>query len=326
MSAYIYALVNNVNSKVYIGQTVSPSNRMSVHQCDLLRKDTVLCRAMRKHGFDNFQMIIIETVTEDLVDEKEIYWIKRFNCLAPKGYNISTGGGKPMITLEMRAAISLRRTGMKASDKTKKKMSLAHKGKTAWNAGLIKNILQYNLDGSFVKAYASSQEALFSVTGIMYTGKELETKFHNIRACINGAGGQKSAYKMIWRDAIHDQENKQSIDVPKYKCLPAHMQSTMPLVTIEELIVKAERLGLSQDDFPHHGIHNSDVKIPLSTNLQNLGNVSWCSQNQYYKDIKNDSLIIYKNHIIERLKGMTSWKAYQKSKANYEFYFKNGCV
>lgn len=35
---------------------------------------------------------IIETVPDELLDEREVYWIKYYNSLAPNGYNCSAGG------------------------------------------------------------------------------------------------------------------------------------------------------------------------------------------------------------------------------------------
>ena len=35
---------------------------------------------------------IIEEVPHELLDEREIYWIKYYNSLAPNGYNCSSGG------------------------------------------------------------------------------------------------------------------------------------------------------------------------------------------------------------------------------------------
>ena len=295
-------------------KTISPSDRLTVHRYNATRKETVLCRAMRKHGVDRFEMIIIETTTHQEADDREIDWIRRLDCIAPKGYNISPGGGKIIFTEDMKKAISERRTGSKASDETKAKMSLAHKGKTAWNLGLrATQILQYNLDGSFVKAHLTPQDALLYVTGILYSGKELESKFHNIGACINGANGQKTAYEFLWRSLPAGDQIIEMIDVPEYKFFPSYMQNLVPHVELKQLILKAKKLSLSKDDYPHCGIHNSDPTIPLSDKLQEISSVKWCADNQYYRDTRNPKIVLYKKQIVKRLKGMTSWTGYLKS-------------
>jgi len=269
---------------------------------------------MRKHGVDRFEMIIIETTTHQEADDREIDWIRRLDCIAPKGYNISPGGGKIIFTEEMKKKVSERRTGSKASDETKAKMSLARKGKKAWNLGLrATQILQYNLDGSFVKAHLTPQDALLYVTGILFSGKELESKFHNIGACIHGAGGQKTAYKFMWKSLSDGDQIAQMIDVPEYKFFPSYMQDLVPHVDLEQLIQKANKLSLSKEDYPNCGIHNSDPRIPLSDKLQEISSVKWCAEKQYYRDTRNPNIVLYKMQIVKRLKGMTSWTAYLKS-------------
>jgi hypothetical protein len=48
-------------------------------------------KAIQKYGN---QMVydIIEEVPDELLDEREIFWIKQLNCLTPNGYNLMTGG------------------------------------------------------------------------------------------------------------------------------------------------------------------------------------------------------------------------------------------
>lgn len=94
---YIYIITNNVNDKVYVGQTYrSIKERFSEH----LRSndDCYLHRAMRKYGKEHFIIEVIEILQtknfKDLVNqlnEKEIYWINFYNSCRD-GYNMSLGG------------------------------------------------------------------------------------------------------------------------------------------------------------------------------------------------------------------------------------------
>lgn len=56
--------------------------------------NTPLHRAFRKYGYENFSYEILEQDLDnfDLMNEKEIYYITKFNCQIPNGYNIESGG------------------------------------------------------------------------------------------------------------------------------------------------------------------------------------------------------------------------------------------
>ncbi|RYE19166.1 MAG: GIY-YIG nuclease family protein [Sphingobacteriaceae bacterium] len=316
MSCYIYAIVNDFNNKVYIGQTNSPHKRMLSHKNTAHLHNTVLARAIQKYGAEHFQMMIIETVTDQDIDEREIYWILRYNCLVPMGYNISEGGGRVTITQEMRDALSKRRLGTKSSDETRMKQSLSHKGRIPWNLGFRKEkIIQYGLNGTLIQVHETPQDALAAVTGITYSGEELATKFHNIGACIQGANGQKTAYKMFWKSQQQGTEVPYKIDVPQYKILPKYMADIVPVLELRTILDKATQLALAKEDYPLCGIHNSDRKMPLSRKLQEISCVKWCSTNSHYKDVRNEDLILSKAAVVKRLKGLTSWTAYLKTKS-----------
>lgn len=139
----IYMAVNIINSKKYIGQTVcklsngkkwGASKRWSRHlQC--ATKNTPECRALenaiRKYGDDNFVLIILEECTIDKLNYWEDYYIKEYNTISPKGYNLMTGGGNGRLHhIETKHKMSITRTGKKHSDVTKEKMKNSRLGTT----------------------------------------------------------------------------------------------------------------------------------------------------------------------------------------------------
>ena len=87
---FIYKIINLINGKLYVGQTkFSVEKRFKEHA----KADSLIGRAIRKYGIENFKLEIIEickTFTE--LNEREIFWIKELNCKVPNGYNISDGG------------------------------------------------------------------------------------------------------------------------------------------------------------------------------------------------------------------------------------------
>lgn len=96
---YIYKISNSNNDKLYIGQTKckDPRNRWYKHRytarhLERDREVSVLHRAMAKYGLNTFKFEIIEEITNELLDEREQYWIKFYNSVIPNGYNITQGG------------------------------------------------------------------------------------------------------------------------------------------------------------------------------------------------------------------------------------------
>ena len=84
--------ISSPSGKVYVGQTVrSFKKRMQEH-----RQETSCCtfikRAIDKYGDEMNYEIVEENVPQEQLDEREIYWIKELNSLAPDGYNLTTGG------------------------------------------------------------------------------------------------------------------------------------------------------------------------------------------------------------------------------------------
>ena len=107
----IYCYTNTINGKVYVGQTINPITRYNAHKNSYQNSndkeyDSLLHRAFRKYGYENFQYEVLVQDIDDinLLNELEIYYIKKFNCQTPNGYNVEAGGkncAKPK-TLEHR--------------------------------------------------------------------------------------------------------------------------------------------------------------------------------------------------------------------------------
>ena len=85
---YIYKITNLINGKIYIGK----------HSQKIQNKDSyfgsgvLLNKAIVKYGKENFKKEIIEMCEKDNINDKEIYWINKFNSFTPNGYNLAKGG------------------------------------------------------------------------------------------------------------------------------------------------------------------------------------------------------------------------------------------
>lgn len=100
MNGKIYIIRNDVNDKVYIGQTKRSIEKRFQEHTTLTeaKRSLVLARAIQKYGADKFHVELLQdglTSTEAL-DAAEIRYIKEFGSVAPSGYNV-TGGGLDMI-------------------------------------------------------------------------------------------------------------------------------------------------------------------------------------------------------------------------------------
>lgn len=93
----IYCFRNNINGKCYIGQAINIRTRITQHLWALKKNKLpyLIYKAFNKYGISNFSLYIIEEdVSRDSLNDREVYWIKHFNSLAPNGYNLTTGGGQ----------------------------------------------------------------------------------------------------------------------------------------------------------------------------------------------------------------------------------------
>lgn len=89
MYGYIYETTNLVNGKKYIGQHASDKFDKNYHGSGL-----VLLKAINKYGKQNFNTIILEECeTDSELNDREIYYIDKFNAVQNKNYyNTSFGG------------------------------------------------------------------------------------------------------------------------------------------------------------------------------------------------------------------------------------------
>lgn len=95
----IYKWENRINHKCYIGQSIDLNKRLAHHFSNIKnnRYDNPLYRAIKKYGLENFDVTIIEVLeaSDDLkskLDEREVYYIQKYNSYGKNGYNQTLGG------------------------------------------------------------------------------------------------------------------------------------------------------------------------------------------------------------------------------------------
>jgi hypothetical protein len=172
--AYIYSITNTINDKKYIGKTSKPNpyDRWKQHLQAARSKDNTvsyssihtmpIVRAISKYGPDIFKFRVLEECTEDNVDERERFYIEKYNTAEGVGYNCTYGG--------------------EGASKPRKYWS---------NHPHSKAVSCYTLEGEWVKDYES-----VGIAADSYGNKKGRT---GIVACIKGTTFQALGYRWAWK-------------------------------------------------------------------------------------------------------------------------------
>ena len=118
----VYMIRNRLNDKCYIGITKHDylyRFKEHIYEANYNKSGRVICKAIRKYGYENFESILLEKVEKlSVAAEKEKYYIDKYRTYIgfddSKGYNMTLGG-------EGRSVYFV-------SPETRKRMSLSQKG------------------------------------------------------------------------------------------------------------------------------------------------------------------------------------------------------
>lgn len=119
----IYKITNNINKKVYIGQSHDIHQRWYHHQYDLnnnKHENPYLQQSWNKYGADNFTFEIITECKPNELNQLEEYYINKYDTFTNRdnGYNLQKGGDY-----------------MQLSDEVCQKISDKNSGEGHWNYG-----------------------------------------------------------------------------------------------------------------------------------------------------------------------------------------------
>ena len=91
MAMSIYCIINLLNGKRYVGQTTRALEQRFKEHCK--NRNSAIGKAITECGVENFRIELIEKCqTIEQLNAAEQYWIDKFNCRIPKGYNVREGG------------------------------------------------------------------------------------------------------------------------------------------------------------------------------------------------------------------------------------------
>lgn len=149
----IYCYTNQVNGKKYIGQTINPKQRYNAHKSSAFNPsdseyESVLHRAFRKYGYDNFTYeILAEANTVEELNALEIYYITLYNTQVPNGYNVKEGGHNASFSLSEETKDKLMKAHASLTEEEVKALRIAyqnHESPSQIYRTLYQNKMHYN--------------------------------------------------------------------------------------------------------------------------------------------------------------------------------------
>lgn len=257
----VYAILNILNNKKYVGSTKCFKIRFAEHRSSLRNgkhKNIHLQNSYNKYGEKCFRFLILEEC-ENVQDT--LNFIEQKYIDSDGDYNICPIANRRTYTKMpswLKEKLVKINTGIKRSSETCKKISNALLGRKPTKEHLInqskgrkgkgtKPIDQYSLTGRYLKTFASLTEA----------GRSIGGSYVSINKCCNGK--RHSAYNFLWKYAS---DNRNIFDV------------------VKPLDLTKNKRGVYQIDFKTNKIINEfssikDAAIAMG-NLSNRSSINHC--------------------------------------------------
>ena len=130
---YVYCITNTLNDKRYVGISIHDPEKDRIARHLGGKGNLLIARALKKDGRNAFTYEILESdVFPGFLPDLEVFYIKKFNCMSPHGYNLNSGGTHAIPSAETCRKMSEAHQGKKRgprSAETRRKISEANKGK-----------------------------------------------------------------------------------------------------------------------------------------------------------------------------------------------------
>lgn len=205
---HIYKITNSINQKPYVGKTVSSIQerwRDHVYEAFTKHSSYLIHQAMRKYGIENFKIEELEQCPNDILSEREQYWIKTINSHFKEGYGYNmTLGGDGALVYSDKDILELWNQGLKSCQiaerlgankctisKRLKELKPGEARKRHANANK-KSVLQYDLNGNFIKKWDCAN----------YAEKELQISAGSISRCCKKE--RTMASNSLWKYATDE--------------------------------------------------------------------------------------------------------------------------
>ena len=206
---YIYTITNKTDNKIYVGQTMRDVEERWKDHLKRGSNCRYLSSAIKKYGVENFVFKLVCITFDNQLDDMEIKYIEKYNCLVPNGYNLRIGGNNGRHHAETKQKISdtlknryqnglippRSQLGIPHSEITKKKISESLKGQHRSQESINKMIIskrknktiQFDMEGNKLNSFDSCKEA----------AEYIGTTKSSICMCCNGK--RKTALGFVWK-------------------------------------------------------------------------------------------------------------------------------
>lgn len=230
MKCGIYKFTNKINKKVYIGQSRDISKRYGEHLSCIRNgyENSYFYKAVKKYGFENFTFEILEICNVSSLNEKEAYYVKKYNSFGKGGYNLTNGGDQSVTfqILNNKSLASLikdlkeeKLSYKELSEKykiNKTMLSLINNGHSHYNSDIKYPIREVTNLSRGVCFLNSDGELLYTFKSIYQAGRELGIDRRNISSAINGRNKSVSGMRVCLEENLHEYLNKKE-DIRIYK-------------------------------------------------------------------------------------------------------------
>ena len=176
----VYKWRNKINGKSYIGKTSQSLERRARKDGSGYKKCRRFYEDIQEYGWPNFEGEVLEKdLTPQEAEEKEQFYIKKYDSYWPNGYNLQSGGTHCNLHEETKDILGEKSKGHKLSDASRLKMSESSPRRRA--------VLQFTKEGKFKAEYPMLSDA------------EEKTGVSHSKISLVCSGQRKSAGGYIWK-------------------------------------------------------------------------------------------------------------------------------
>lgn len=166
----IYCITNLINGKQYVGKTTTTLEQRFKEHCRGSKKkykNRPLYDAMNKYGIENFKIEQLEEIDgndQDLLSQREIFWIKELQTFGKNGYNATKGGDGSTIydPNDFLYLYNLGYSQAKVAEKMncdRETVSRVLKAHNVTIRSCDKRVKQYDLANNYIRSFDSQTEA-----------------------------------------------------------------------------------------------------------------------------------------------------------------------
>lgn len=200
----IYKITNEINGKVYIGQTTRPLNqRWWEHLKPSRYKKSALTAAIQKYGKESFIVEEIDGANSlSELNYLEKHYIYKHRTLSPNGYNLLSGGGN----LGRHSKESIKKM------RVPKKSKINYVGKKGKENHLFGMVKSEDHIAKLKKIHTGSNNTQAKKVVDLDTGKiwgcakdcalELGYKYNTLKSMLNGANPNKTGLRYVGQEHI----------------------------------------------------------------------------------------------------------------------------